>query len=193
MVKKSKARTPDPSQGHPAEVAGSGKKRAAKRAGRKQKSLLAAAAGAGELAKPKKALGGKKRASGHLALSVPLSKARKLAGDLYQTAGLAFWAEAIEKSPAAERETLIQLQDSICDAADLLKEARSANPRRLHLYWVASFDRDGLPASPPRFVTAAGEAEALVLFKAKFMDEIGRRKPRAQLVPHLAEDSQLHG
>ena len=190
MVKKSKAKTADPSPGQPAVEPASGKKRTAKRAGRKNKSLLAAAA---KPAGAKKILRGKKRAAGKLALSLPLSRARKLAGDLYQSAGLAFWAEAIEKSPPAERETLIQLQDSICDVADLLKEARAANPRRLHLYWVASFDREGVPASKPRFVTASSEAEALELFRSKFKDEVGRRKPRAQLVPDLAEEPILHG
>jgi hypothetical protein len=189
MVKKSKAKTSDPSPGQPQDGPAAGKKNTAKRAGRKKKSLLAAAKPGGA----KKILRAKKRAAGQLALFLPLSKARKLAGDLYQSAGLAFWAEAIEKSAPAERETLVQLQDSICDAADLLKEARAANPRRLHLYWVASFDREGLPASKPRFVTASSEAEALELFQAKFKGEIGRRKPRAQLVPNLAEEPILHG
>ncbi len=193
MVKKSKAKTSDPSPRRPADEPGSGKKRADKRAGRKKKSLLAAA---GRPIEPirvkKKAVNGKKRAVAQLALFLPLSKARKLAGDLYESACLAIWAEAIDKAAVAERENLIQLQDSICDAADLLKQARSTNPRRLNLYWVAAFDREGLPASPPRFVTAAGEAEALDLFNAEFKDEIGRRKPRAQLVPHLADESKLH-
>ena len=197
MVKKSKAATASPSPSRSAKGTAPSKKRAAKHDGGKKKSLKAVARGASadhaeEPAPSKKAAGGKKRAPGQLALFLPLSKARKLAGDLYQSASLAFWAEAIEKSSPAEREILVKLQDSVCDVADLLKEARSANPRRLHLYWVAFFDRDRLPASPPRFVTAASEAEALELFKAEFRDEIGRRKPRAQLVPHLAEQAEIH-
>jgi hypothetical protein len=57
---------------------------------------------------------------------------------------------------------------------------------------VACFDRDGLPATPPRFITAAGEDEALQIFRAAFKGEFGRRKPRAQRVPALAEKPALH-
>ena len=92
----------------------------------------------------------------HLALALPLARARKLAGDLYESAGLALWSEAIEKAPEPERATLIQLQDAICDAADLLKLAKATNPKHLHLYLVACFDRDDLPTTQPSFVTAAG-------------------------------------
>ncbi len=38
----------------------------------------------------------KKRGSSVLGLTMPLARARKLAGDLYEAAGLALWAEAIE-------------------------------------------------------------------------------------------------
>jgi hypothetical protein len=139
----------------------------------------------------KKAAGGKKRVATHLALALSLAKARKLAGDLYESAGLAFWAEAIEKAPAPERATLTQLQDAICDAADLLKLAKSTNPRHLHIYLVACFDREDLPTTPPRFVTAKSEEEALEIWRAAFKGSYGRRKPRARLVPGLGETPSL--
>ena len=95
---------------------------------------------------------GKKRPATHLALALPLAKARKLSGDLYEAAGLALWAEAIEKAQEPERATLIQLQDAICDAADLLKLAKATNPKHLHLYLVACFDRDDLPITPEKLL-----------------------------------------
>ena len=139
----------------------------------------------------KKAVGGKKRAATHLALPLPLARARKLSGDLYKSAGLALWAEAIEEAPEPERATLIQLQDAICDAADLLKLAKATNPKHLHLYLVACFDREDLPTTPPRFVTATSEEEALEIWRAAFKGSYGRRKPRARLVPGLGETPGL--
>jgi hypothetical protein len=140
----------------------------------------------------KKAAGGKKRrVATHLALALPLARARKLAGDLYESAGLALWAEAIEKAPAPERAMLTQLQDAICDAADLLKLAKSTNPKHLHLYLVACFDREDLPITPPRFVTATSEEEALAIWRAAFKGSYGRRKPRALMVPGLGEAPSL--
>jgi hypothetical protein len=134
---------------------------------------------------------GKKRTATHLALPLPLARARKLSGDLYESAGLALWAEAIEKAPEPERATLIQLQDAICEAADLLKLAKATNPRHLHLYLVACFDRDDLPITPPSFITAASEVEALEIWRAAFKGTYGRRKPRARLVPALGETPGL--
>ena len=139
----------------------------------------------------KKAAGGKKRTATHLALPLPLARARKLSGDLYESAGLALWAEAIEKAPEPERVTLIQLQDAICEAADLLKLAKATNPKHLHLYLVACFDRDDLPITPPSFVTAASEVEALEIWRVAFKGTYGRRKPRARLVPALGETPGL--
>ncbi len=138
----------------------------------------------------KKAVG-KKRSATHLALALPLARARKLAGDLYESAGLALWAEAIEKAPEPERATLIQLQDAICEAADLLKLAKATNPKHLHVYLVACFDRDDLPITPPSFVTAASDEEALKIWRAAFKGTYGRRKPKARLVPALGETPGL--
>ena len=132
-----------------------------------------------------------KRTATHLALALPLAKARKLSGDLYEAAGLALWAEAIEKAQEPERATLIQLQDAICDAADLLKLAKATNPKHLHLYLVACFDRDDLPITPPSFVTAASDEEALEIWRAAFKGTYGRRKPKARLVPALGETPGL--
>ena len=75
------------------------------------------------------------------------------------------------------------MQDAICDAGDLLKEAKPINPKHLALFMVACFEPDGLPATPPHYVTAASEEEALAIWKAAFKDEFGRRKPRAERVP----------
>ncbi len=167
------------------------KQSAAPRSGGKKKAEKLPTTGKTSAAPRAKKSGAKKKAAGQLTLTLSLSRARKLAGDLYQSATLAFWAEAIEAAPAAEREMLTQLQDAICDAADLLKQARSANPRHLNLYMIAFFDREGLPATP-HFVSAAGEDEALEIFKSAHKGEIGRRKPRARLVPLLAAEPQLH-
>ena len=204
MAKKNKTRTQLISSNDAAAPDAAGKratkKRAAKdlsakepgaRASVKKKAAKPAAKKVLGATPAKKAGGGKKRTAGQLALTLPQAKARKLAGDLYQSAGLAFWAEAIEAAPAAEREILVRLQDAICDVADLLKQARSTNPKHLHLYCVTSFDRDGQPAAP-RFITAAREDEALEIFKAAHKGEVGRRKPRAQLVPVLATEPKLH-
>ena len=89
---------------------------------------------------------GKKRASS-LSLTMPLARARKLAGDLYEAAGLALWTEAVEAAAEPKKSELVQLQDSICDAADFLREAKASNPRHLQLFWVACLDRNGLPAT----------------------------------------------
>lgn len=168
----------------------------------------AARAGAGKKAEPGKksvagksgirksapaaAKAGKKRAAAALALHVPMARARKLAGDLYQSASLALWASAIETAPEPVRSELIQLQDAICDAADLFKEAKAANPKHLGLYLVACFDREDLPVTAPRFVTAASAEEALNIWRTAFKGEYGRRKPRALPVPALSEAPRLH-
>jgi hypothetical protein len=157
-----------------------------------KKSAATSAAKAARAARTAKKADGRKKSTSHLALSLPLAKARKLAGDLYQAAGLALWAEAIESAREPERGLLIQLQDAVCDVADLLREARATNPKHLKLYWVACLDREGLPTTPPHFVTATNEEEAVEIFRAAFKDEIGRRKPRARLAPTLAEQPQLH-
>lgn len=167
------------------------KESAARKPGGMKKAEKPATKKTAGAARSKKTAARKKRAAGLLALALPQSRARKLAGDLYQSAGLALWARAIEAAPASEREILVRLQDAICDVADLLKEARSTNPKHLQLYCVASFERDGLPATP-RFVTASGADEALEIFKSAHKGEAGWRKARAQLVPVLAAEPQLH-
>ena len=78
-----------------------------------------------------------KRVAARLNLPLPLARARKLSGDLYQAAGLSLWAEAIDAAAPETREELIQLQDAICDAGDLLKEAKATNPKHLALFMVA--------------------------------------------------------
>ncbi len=200
MAKKDKIRRLQPSRSTPGEAAA--KRRATKGADAKKKTATVAAkpgaaraakksASAKKLAGGAKKFAGGKRVTGRIALTAPLAKARKLSGDLYQSATLSIWAAAIEAAAEPERAVLIQLQDAICDAADLLRDARATNPKHLQLYWVACFDRDGLPATPPRFITATGEDEALEIFRAAFKSEIGRRKPRARLVPKLAETPGL--
>jgi hypothetical protein len=133
-----------------------------------------------------------KRVAGKLTLNLPLARARKLAGDLYQAAGLRLWAEAMEAATPDVREELQQLQDAICDAGDLFKAAKTSNPKRLKLFMVACYERDGLPATPPKFVTATSEDEAIAIWKAAFKGEFGRRKPRAERVPDLGELAELH-
>jgi len=133
----------------------------------------------------------KPRSAAHLQLSMPMARARKLAGDLYQSAGLNLWSEAIEQAVEPERATLIHLQDAICDAADFLKTAKSANPKKLKQFWIACFDRQGLPTTKPAFVTAANEEQALEIWRETFKGEFGVRKPRAHLVPDLAEAAGL--
>lgn len=140
----------------------------------------------------KKQDGPKKRASSVLGLTMPLARARKLAGDLYEAAGLALWAEAIETVEEPKKSGLVHLQDSLCEAADFLREAKATNPKRLQLYWVACLDRDGLPTTDPRFITAASEKEALAIWRKAFKGAYGRRRPRAQLVPTLAAAPGLH-
>jgi hypothetical protein len=181
MAKKSKIQ-----QGGNGEGAAA-KKRAPKKA---PAPLKRRAPDGGKKAAGRKAVG-KKRSATHLALPLPLARARKLAGDLYESAGLALWAEAIEKAPEPERATLIQLQDAICEAADLLKSAKATNPKHLHVYLVACFDRDDLPITPPSFVTAASDEEALKIWRAAFKGTYGRRKPKARLVPALGETPGL--
>lgn len=134
----------------------------------------------------------KKRVAGKLTLTLPLARARKLAGDLYQAAGLRLWADAIEAAAPEVREELVQLQDAICDAGDLLKQARQSNPKHLALFMVACFERDDLPATPPHFVTATSEDEAIAICKAAFQGEFGRRKPRAQKIPERGDQPGLH-
>lgn len=134
----------------------------------------------------------KKRGSSVLGLTMPIARARKLAGDLYEAAGLALWAEAIVSADETKQSTLVHLQDSMCEAADFLREAKATNPKRLQLYWVACLDRDGLPTTDPRFITAASEKEALAIWRKAFKGAYGRRRPRAQLVPTLAAAPGLH-
>jgi hypothetical protein len=141
-------------------------------------------------AKIRKAADGKKRVS--LTVNLPVGRARKLAGDLYQSAGLAFWTAAIESAPEPARAELISLQDAVCDAADLFKEARAANPKHLALYMVACYDRDDLAVTPPRFITAASGQAALDIWRAAFKGVYGRRTPRAVEVPPLASAAALH-
>lgn len=134
----------------------------------------------------------KKRSAGGLNLFLPLAKARKLAGDLYEAAGLALWTEAIASAEEPKKSGLVQLQDSICDAADFLREAKASNPRHLRLFWVACLDRHGLPSTTPRFVTAATEEEALAIWREAFKGEYGRRRPHAWPVPALASAPGVH-
>ncbi len=200
MAKKEKTRRSRPARGALVEGAAKGREGAS---ARKRTAMVASKTtgaaraakkytGPKKIANAKKIAGAKKkRVAGRIALTAPLAKARKLSGDLYQSAALSIWAAAIEAAAEPERAVLIQLQDAICDAADLLRDARATNPKHLQLYWVACFDRDGLPATPPRFITATGEDEALEIFRAAFKSEIGRRKPRARLVPKLAETPGL--
>ena len=134
----------------------------------------------------------KKRVAGQLTLTLPLARARKLAGDLYEVAGLRLWADAIEAATPGTREDLIHLQDAICDAGDLLKQAKQSNPKHLQLFMVACFERDGLPVTPPQFITAVSEDEAIAIWKAAFKGEFGRRKPRAQKIPERGDQPGLH-
>ncbi len=88
-----------------------------------------------------------KRASSVLGLTMPLARARKLAGDLYEAAGIAQWAEAIETAEEPKKSGLVHLQDSVCEAADFLRKAKATNPKHLQLFCVACHDRDGLPTT----------------------------------------------
>ncbi|WP_294541867.1 hypothetical protein [uncultured Rhodoblastus sp.] len=205
MAKKSKVRRLQNAPAAPAKTPGSianrglSKKRTAatKGAAAKNKTGAPAAKSAGRAksalassAVDRKSAG--KRPSGRIALTAPLARARKLSGDLYQAASLAIWAEAVDAAPVPDRAALIELQDAICDAGDLLRDAWATNPKHLMLYWVACFDREGLPVTPPRFITATDGDEALKIFHAAFKGEFGRRKPRAYPVPALAEKPTLH-
>jgi cytochrome c553 len=140
----------------------------------------------------KKSRAPKKRASSALSLTMPLARARKLAGDLYEAAGLAFWAEAIETAGPPRKKALVHLQDSVCEAADFLRAAKATNPKHLQLFCVACHDRDGLPTTMPRFVTAASEEEALAIWRKAFKGEYGHQRPRARPVPALAAAPELH-
>ena len=145
-----------------------------------------------QIARARKKPSGGKRTAGQLALTMPLARARRLAGDLYEAAGLAIWTEALERADEAAREEILALQEAVCEAADLFKEARSTNPHRLSLYLVACYDRDGLPDTPPHFVTAASGEDAIKLWKLANRDKFGRRKPRAQKVPPRGDKPLLH-
>jgi hypothetical protein len=194
MAKKSKTRQ----SAALAPAAATAKKSAAKPTGTKKvgakkgpgvKKVASVKKGVGvkKVGAKKGAAGGKKRAATHLRLPVPIARARKLSGDLYQSASLAIWSEAIERAPEHERATLIQLQDAICDAADLLRLARATNPKHLRLFCVACFDRGELPTTTPRFVAAASAEDALEIWRAAFKGETGAGKPQARLVPELTE------
>lgn len=137
-------------------------------------------------------VGRKKRAAGELSLTLPLARARKLAGDLYEVAGLSLWAEALDAAEPSRREELVQLQDAVCDAGDLLKVARLSNPKHLQLFLIACYDREGLPATPPRFVTAANAEDALAIWKAEYKGKYGRRKPRVEKVPDRGDKAEMH-
>ncbi|WP_298428278.1 hypothetical protein [Rhodoblastus sp.] len=171
----------------------------AKKAATKKKAILKkkaapkkAAAPMKERAVAKPTPAKKKRASAGLNLTMPLSRARRLAGDLYEAAGLAFWAEAIEAAAEPKRSDLVQLQDSICEAGDFLRTAKPHNPKHLKLFWVACLNREGLPATTPRFVSAADEEEALEIWREAFKGEYGRRRPHAWPVPGLFDTPGLH-
>lgn len=154
----------------------------------KARTSAASAATKAGAAKPEK----KKRASSQLSLTMPLARARKLAGDLYEAAGLAMWAEEIESAAEPKKSGLVQLQDSICDAADFLREAKATNPRHLQLFLVACLDRHGLPSTTPRFITAADEDDALAIWREAFKGEYGRRRPHAWPAPALAAAPGMH-
>ncbi|WP_296709218.1 hypothetical protein [Rhodoblastus sp.] len=195
MNKKNKMAPMDPSVGTPDESGAAKKQTTPKKraAGAATRSAKKAAAKKSVVKKgAAKKAAAKKRSSGGLNLSLPLAKARKLAGDLYEAAGLALWTEAIASAEEPKKSGLVQLQDSICDAADFLREAKASNPQRLHLFWVACLDRHGLPSTKPRFVTAATEEEALAIWREAFKGEYGRRRPHAWPVPELASAPGVH-
>jgi hypothetical protein len=138
----------------------------------------------------------KNRSSSQLSLTMPLARARKLAGDLYEAAGLAMWAGAIDSASESRKAALVHLQDSICDAADFLRGAKATNPHHLQLFWVACLNDEGLPCAEPRFVTAANEQQALEIWRDAFKDagkgENRRCAPRAWPAPALAPTPRLH-
>lgn len=148
----------------------------------------------------------KKRASNGLNLTLPLARARKLAGDLYEAAGLKLWADALETAHDDKKTDLIRLQDAICDAGDFLRSAKANNPRHLKLFCIED-------EGAPRFVTAADETEALRVFRAagkppgpkgsiKLANKaVGQqdgdaptrvRRPKIFAVPTLAPSPRLH-
>ncbi len=188
MAKKSKTRAAGPAAPDKKPAT----KKRAEKSGKKKSAPKTPGAAAPARAANKKFTGAKKRADSHLALTLPVARARRLAADLYESAGLAIWAEAIEQAAEPERDLLVALQDAICDAADIMKGAKATNPKHLRLYWVACLDREGLPATPPRFITAASEKEALEIWSDAFKGEGGRRKPRAHVVPILGAAPGLH-
>lgn len=131
----------------------------------------------------------KKRASNGLNLTLPLARARKLAGDLYEAAGLKIWAAAFDAADEAQKHELIRLQDAICDAGDFLRAAKANNPRHLRLFCI---EDDSLR----RFVTAADEAEALKIFREAQKNGAGdkrmARRPKITAVPTLGASPRLH-
>jgi len=149
-----------------------------------------------KIAAPPTARAEKKNRSSQLSLTMPLARARKLAGDLYEAAGLAMWAGAIDAASESRKSALVHLQDSICDAADFLRGAKATNPRHLQLFWVACMDDRGIPCTAPRFVTAANEEQALEIWRDAFLDAAkgknGRCRPQAWPAPPLAPTPRLH-
>jgi hypothetical protein len=163
---------------------------------KKSKTQTGAAAAAASKSVVLPAFREKKPSSSQLSLTMPLARARKLAGDLYEAAGLAMWADAIESVSESRKNALIHLQDSICDAADFLRQAKATNPKHLQLFWVACMDDQGLPCTVPRFVTAMNEEEALQIWRDAFQDAVkgenGRCTPHAWPAPALAPTPRLH-
>jgi hypothetical protein len=154
---------------------------------KKQTSIGGAA---GTPAAKKKA--GRAKGARKPALIMPLAVARRLAGDLYEAAGLDIWNGAMERADEARRAEITALQEAVCTAADLFKSAKSAPARRLRLFMVACFDRKGAPDTPPRFITASSEQEAVTIWKTAAKNEFGRRKPRAVKIPDARETPGLH-
>jgi hypothetical protein len=192
MAKKNKTAAPASTVAEPKKRAASAAKDKARATKAKPSVAKAKPRIAKPISVPANALVAKKRSASRLSLTIPLARARKLAGDLYEAAGLAFWTEAIEAAAEQKKTELINLQDSVCEAADFLREAKATNPKHMQLFWVACFDRHGLPSTAPCFITAADEEEALALWRDAFKGEYGRRRPHALPVPTLADAPGLH-